>query len=133
MSWDTGYRQDIGSLGVCYKPQLIITYDLSGICPSKTSTSLTQHPTTICPLARTNIMLAQNLQTQVQELLSQAQQQGKDTAAIEELISQANEFLQKALEFCEESTNCIAGNWNALKALQLYNQALEELQSLLNP
>jgi hypothetical protein len=133
MSWDTGYRQDLGSIGVCYKPQLIITYDLSGICPGTSSTSLTRNATTICPLARTNILLAQNLQSEVQQLLSEIQQQGKDTAAIEELISQANEYLEKALQFCEESTNCIAGNWNALKAIQLYNQIFDELQTLLNP
>jgi len=26
MSWDTGFRQDLGSIGVCYKPQLTFTY-----------------------------------------------------------------------------------------------------------
>ena len=132
MSWDTGFRQDLGSVGVCYKPQLKITYDLSGICPSKASSSLTQRATTICPLAKTNILRAQDLQSEVQQLLSQIQEQGGDTAAIEELIMQANEFLAQAIVFCEESTNCIAGNWNALKAIQLYNQAFVELQSLLN-
>jgi hypothetical protein len=28
VSWDTGYRQDLGSLSVCYKPQLTFTYTL---------------------------------------------------------------------------------------------------------
>jgi hypothetical protein len=31
MSWDTGYRQDLGSLGVCYKPALTITYGHAGV------------------------------------------------------------------------------------------------------
>jgi hypothetical protein len=133
MSWDTGFRQDIGSLGVCYKPQLKITYDLTGICPNKRSTSLTQKAVNLCPLANTNILVAQNLQNEAQQLLSQIQGQGGDTTPIEELLSQADEFLEKAMEFCQEGTNCIAGNWNALKAIQLYNQAMNELETLLSP
>jgi hypothetical protein len=133
MSWDTGFRQDIGSLGVCYKPQLKITYDLTGICPYMASTSLTQKAVNLCPLANTNIQLAQNLQGEALQLLSQIQGQGGDTASIEALLTQADEFLEKAIEFCQEGTNCIAGNWNALKAIQLYNQAMNELQTLLNP
>jgi hypothetical protein len=31
LSWDTGYRQDLGSLGVCYKPKLAIANSYVGI------------------------------------------------------------------------------------------------------
>ena len=129
-SWDTGYRQDIGSLGVCYKPQLIITYDFSGECILPPGTPPSPVPS-LCPLAKNNIRLTQTLKEEAESLLSEAQGQGLDTSAIEELMAQAEEFLKKAEEFCEESTNCIAGNWNALKALEMYKQAIDELEELL--
>jgi hypothetical protein len=129
VSWDTGFRQDLGSLGVCSKPQLIITYDLSGICPQQ-STPSAPIPS-VCPLAKTNIRLAQDLQGEAQQILQEAQKKGLDTAAAEKLMASANEYLEKAQQFCVESTNCIAGNWNALKAMELYNQVIDELRKLL--
>ncbi len=85
----------------------------------------------ICPLAKYNISLAQNLKEEAEELLTEAQGQGLDTAEIEEIMAKAEEFLETAEQFCKESTNCVAGNWNALKAMELYNQAIDELKKLL--
>jgi hypothetical protein len=130
MSWDTGYRQDIGSLGVCYKPQLIITYDFSGECITVSNTPGNPMPS-LCPLAKNNIRLTHDLKDQAHQLLAEAQQQGHDTAAIEEWMAQAADFLETAEEFCLEGTNCIAGNWNVLKAMELYKQAIDELNRLL--
>jgi hypothetical protein len=130
MSWDTGYRQDLGSLSVLYKPCLIITYDLSGVCPGKLATPPAPIPS-ICPLAKYNIQLAQTLKGEAEELLSEAQGQGLDTTEIEELMAEAEDFLNIAEKFCMNSTNCIAGNWNALKAMELYTQAIDKLEDLL--
>jgi hypothetical protein len=131
MSWDTGYRQDIGSIGVCYKPQLIFTYDLDGTCACGGGVTPPSPKYSVCPLANYNIWLTQSLQEEAESLLAEAQEQGYDTASIEELMAQAAEFLETAEEFCIESTNCIAGNWNALKAMELYKQAIDELEDLL--
>jgi len=130
ISWDTGYRQDLGSLGVCYKPQLIITYDLSGVCIPQISTPVTPLPT-LCPLAKHNIQLAQQLKEEADELLREALDKGLDTSAVEEILAKADQYLKKAEQFCFNSTNCIAGNWNALKAMELYQQAIDELEELL--
>jgi hypothetical protein len=43
-------------------------------------------------------------------------------------MAQAAEFLETAEEFCLEGTNCIAGNWNVLKAMELYKQAIDKLE-----
>jgi len=231
MSWDTGFRQDLGSLGVCYRPQLTITYahigdvkfdlacyppegpltltltdqDLAGTgtasavltskitgdsenisleevgstgvftasfpcdpalgmapndgilfvverdtitatyndaSPAGVRTDTTRicgaiqssqqvSALSICPLARNNIKLAQSLKEEAQELLKEAKEKGLDTAAVEEILAQADEYLKKAEQFCLNSTNCIAGNWNALKAMELYQQAIDELKKLL--
>ncbi len=130
MSWDTGYRQDLGSLGVCYKPQVIITYDLSGKCILPPSTPAVPMPS-VCPLAKNNIRLAQGLQEEAQKLLEEAQNNGLDTSVAEKLMAEAKEYLDKAEQFCAEGTNCIAGNWNALKAMELYQQAIDELKKIL--
>jgi hypothetical protein len=130
MSWDTGYRQDIGSLSVCYKPQVIITYDLSGICPVQKPSPPIVIPT-VCPLAKYNIGLTQDLRDEAQSLLEEAQNQGLDTAAIEKMMEEAAQYMEKAEQFCLHSSNCIAGNWNALKAMELYKQAIDELKDLL--
>ena len=130
MSWDAGYRQDLGSIGVCYKPQLIITYDFTGKCTVVTSTPVSPIPS-LCPLAKHNITLTQDLREEAESLLEEAQNSGLDTAAIEELMEKAEEYLEKAEQFCLNSTNCIAGNWNSLKAMELYKQAIDELKELL--
>jgi hypothetical protein len=130
MSWDTGYRQDLGSIGVCYKPQLIITYDLSGKCIFTTGTLSASMPS-LCPLAKYNIKQTQILKERAETLLKEAQEKGLDTTAIEELMEKAEEYLETALEFCDEGTNCIAGNWNVLKAMEMYRKAINELNELL--
>jgi len=130
MSWDTGYRQDIGSIGVCYKPQLIITYDLTGQCTVPSNTPPSPCPS-LCPLAKYNIGLTQDLKKEAEDLLAEAQNKGLDTSEIEEILAQADEYLEKAQQFCLQSTNCIAGNWNALKAMELYKQAIDKLKELL--
>lgn len=124
MSWDTGYRQDAGSLSVCYKPQLIISYTLTAGTPANRVPSL-------CPLAKYNITRAQDLKEKSNDLLSDALGQGLDTSEIEELLVKADQYLETAQKLCAEGTNCVAGNWNVLKAIQLYNQAIDKLEELL--
>jgi hypothetical protein len=130
MSWDTGFRQDLGSLGVCYKPQLIITYDDSGTCERQFATPQNPSPS-LCPLAKYNIQQTLNLKEQAESLLDEALGQGLDTSAAEELMKEAQKFLEIAQQFCAEGSNCVAGNWNVLKAMQLYKEAIDELKGLL--
>jgi hypothetical protein len=131
MSWDAGYRQDLGSIGVCYKPQLIITYDLSGTCSCGGGSTPSSPIPSLCPLAKFNIQRTQGFKTEAEDLLAEAQEQGLDTTAIEELMAEAEEYLKIAQQFCAEGTNCIAGNWNVLKAMKLYQEAIAELEELL--
>lgn len=231
MSWDTGFRQDFGSLGVCYRPQLTITYvyvgevkfdlacyppegpltltltdqDLAGtgtaaavltskITGDSENVTFTEVGTTgvftasfpcspamgtapndgilfvverdtitayyndanptgvrtattricvpaegapqaaapsICPLSKYNIILAQGLQKEAQDLLAQAKAKGLDTTEAEDLLAKADEYLKIAQTFCNNSTNCVAGNWNALKAMELYKEAIDKLKQML--
>ncbi len=231
MSWDTGFRQDLGSLGVCYRPQLIITlnyvgdlkFDVpcfpptgpvlitltdqdlcgtgtvnvtltaaisgdsetvtltevgttgvfkasfpcdpaSGLLPNDGILFVTENDTltvtytdaapagvrtatakicvaeegapyqvmpSLCPLAKHNIQLAQDLKKEAEDLLAEARAQGLDTSEVEKIMEEAALYLENAEKFCAEGTNCIPGNWNALKAMELYKQAIDELKKLL--
>ena len=85
----------------------------------------------VCPLAKYDISLAQNLEEEAERLRAEAEANGLDTTAAEEIMTQADEYLEKAQQFCFEGSNCIAGNWNALKAAELYQQAIDILKNLL--
>lgn len=116
----------VGSTGICVwhiYNTTTITCLITGRTPSSPFPSL-------CPLAHYNIEQTQILKKEAETLLANAQEQGKDTTAAEELMKKAEEYLKRAVDFCIKGSNCIAGNWNALKAMELYNQAIDELEKL---
>jgi hypothetical protein len=123
MSWDTGYRQDIGSLGVCYKPQLIITYDFSGECitvPRTPGNEAITINSAMASLASFNISVAETQLAEILDLLEEAEEVPEE---VEELLEQLKEALAKAQEFFDAG-NFIAANYWACQALAIAQQIL---------
>jgi beta propeller repeat protein len=83
----------------------------------------------IRPLAQYNILKAEELSIAAQDLLSQAQAQGFDTLECEELLENAENFLATAHHYFEEG-HYIAANIYALKAIEVYEEAVELLKTL---
>lgn len=83
------------------------------------------------PLAQYNMAKSEELSIQVQELLSQARAKGIDTTECEILIKEAEEWLMTSQEYFR-SSNYIAANMYALKAIEAYEDAIELLLDLLN-
>jgi hypothetical protein len=81
-------------------------------------------------LAQHNISRAKELSSHVQDLLSDAESQGVDTSACEELVAKAEELLALAQTFFAEG-NYIAANTNASDAIQAYEEAIASLEALL--
>ncbi|MBU7048309.1 MAG: hypothetical protein HXS54_17900 [Theionarchaea archaeon] len=81
-------------------------------------------------LAQTTISRAKELSSRVQDLLSEAESQGVDTSACEELVAKAEEHLALAQTFFAEG-NFIAANTNASDAIQAYEEAIASLEALL--
>jgi len=129
-SWDTGFRQDLGSIGVCYKPQLVITYDLSGTCRPVTynqNVTNTQIDNQMRPAAANHIAEGNSLLAAANDLISQAKAKGKDASACETLAGEAKELLLKARASLD---NSIYANNLALQALAKLNQAIDCLTAL---
>jgi len=121
-SWDTGFRQDAGSLSVCFKPQLIIT--LKG--PPKNAPN-TQIDDQMRPAAANHIAEGNSLLAVANDLISQAKAKGKDASACETLAGEAKELLLKARASLD---NSIYANNLALQALAKLKQAIDCLTAL---
>jgi subtilisin family serine protease len=121
-SWDTGFRQDIGSLSVCHKPLLILT--LKGPPKNAPNTQIDDQmrPTAVNHIAEGNSLLAV-----ANDLISQAKAKGKDASACETLVGEAKELLLKARTSLD---NSIYANNLALQALAKLNQAIDCLKVL---
>jgi hypothetical protein len=85
----------------------------------------------IAPLAQFNLFNAEKLSSDIQNLLSDAQEKGFDISECEELILKAQEFLAMAQENYATG-NYIAANVNALKAVEAFTDAMELLNSMLS-
>ncbi len=85
----------------------------------------------IAPLAQFNLLNAEEISNEVQNLLSEAKEQGLDTSECEELVEEAKGLLIKALKHFM-SGNYIAANINALEAIEAFTEATELLNSILN-
>jgi len=79
--------------------------------------------------ATNNIGKAAQLMSEAEVLLQQAQEKGLDTSVCELMISEAEEYLSMAREVL--AGNSIAANNFALKAIALFEEAIECLKALL--
>jgi hypothetical protein len=86
----------------------------------------------MCPLAKGRIDKALELLDEAKRLLEKARGEEFDTSYIEEMIAEAEVILEKAQRYCLGS-NCIAGNYFAIKATEVLLEAIEELNRLLYP
>ncbi|MFQ6087534.1 MAG: hypothetical protein ACE5K0_01350 [Candidatus Methanofastidiosia archaeon] len=73
---------------------------------------------------------ALTLQLQAEELLKEAQKEGIDTSECEVLMEQAERLMEEAQELFE-SGNYIAANNLALKAIRIWEEAIQCLEDLL--
>lgn len=80
----------------------------------------------ICPLARYNIKVAEDLMNTVQELLEVVRGQGVDTSKAEILLLEAEEMLGSAREY---SQSCITSNTFAVHCQNLLRKCQEMLES----
>jgi parallel beta-helix repeat protein len=85
----------------------------------------------MCPLARYNVTQAEETLASVKELLTPVYALDVDTSQVDALIQEAEELLEKARMYCQNSQNCIAGNILALEAQKLLQQAEDLIESLL--
>lgn len=86
----------------------------------------------MCTLARNNIEKAETLMETVEDRLTDAQALDMDTTEVEELLLEAQNLLEEAKAFCQNSQNCVAGNTLALEAQELIEEAQKLLNSLLS-
>ncbi|KYK36523.1 MAG: hypothetical protein AYK18_11440 [Theionarchaea archaeon DG-70] len=86
----------------------------------------------LCPLARYNVQKAEEMLETVHKLFDQAFHLKVNLLAVEELIAEAEDLLEKATCFCKNSQNCVAGNTLALEAQKLLREAQEMLESMLS-
>lgn len=84
----------------------------------------------MCPLANHRVEKARDLLEEAKELLEKAREEGKDVSHIEAVIAEAEEILEKAKRYCL-GHNCIAGNYLAIKAIEMLADAIEELKGML--
>ena len=82
------------------------------------------------PLANNNITEAESLKEKAYSLLREAVERGLDVSEAHALILEADEFLVKAEEFFSAG-NFIAANNMALKAISLYQKAIEVLEQIM--
>jgi hypothetical protein len=112
---------DVGYFCSYNQHQVTITYSY-GDAKKKSN------PASILPLANTNMTKASSLQTEANDLLSQAKSKGLDTSTCEKMINEATELLNKAKKFI---ANPIAANYHALKAAEKLMQAIDCLKALI--
>lgn len=110
MSWDTGFRQDLGSLGVCYKPKLIITYEIVSF--GGTLMNGFWAPA-FWRLSGVNTLLAD-----IEELLPDEVPED-----IQALLDEAQEHIDNA----NKTGNSVYANNELMKALELLEQVKEKL------
>lgn len=85
---------------------------------------------TVRPLAETSISKAELLKEQAHTLIQEAIEQELNISEFQALMEKADELLVDAKEQYS-SGNYIAANTLALEAIDLYQQAIEILESLL--
>ena len=108
MSWDTGFRQDLGSIGVCYKPQLVITYTLVPLAPVGC----------FCTIASWRLGEVNALILDIEELLPDPVPED-----IQALLDEAQEHIDNA----NKTGNCVYANSELIKAMELLEQVKEKL------
>ncbi len=84
----------------------------------------------ICPLANYTIDRAKDLLEEAKKLLEEAKSAGKDVSGIESVILKAEEIIEKARRYCL-GNNCIPGNYLGLLAIEMLENAIEDLKGLL--
>lgn len=83
----------------------------------------------MCPLAIYRLEKARTLLEEARQLLQQAVEAGKDVSEIEPMIVEAEVLLEKADKYCS-ANNCIPGNYAAIIAITMLEQAIEMLKGL---
>jgi hypothetical protein len=83
----------------------------------------------MCPLAIYRLEKARTLLEEARQLLQQAVEAGKDVSKIEPMIVEAEVLLEKADKYCS-ANNCIPGNYAAIIAITMLEQAIEMLKGL---
>ncbi len=83
----------------------------------------------MCPVAQHRVEKARDLLEEAKDLLQKAKEAGKDVSDIEPMIIEAEKLIEEAEKYCY-ANNCIAGNYKALKAIELLEEAIRRLKEL---